>query len=114
MDVAGLEYPGHGDRAGEVCVTDPLALAAECAAAVHASQHARPIPYALFGHSFGALLAFEATRTLRRVHRDRPILLPPVPTHHRTHPRCGNRSHGPSCKASAPRAERSGRTRIST
>lgn len=63
IQVCPVELPGRGGRFNEPPVTRlrPLADALAGALAPHLER-----PFALFGHSMGALLAFEVTRTLRR------------------------------------------------
>ncbi|WP_170184703.1 thioesterase II family protein [Streptomyces sedi] len=60
-EVVPTELPGHGTRRGEPLSTDLRQVVADLTARV------RPLvndPFALFGHSFGALLAFELAREL--------------------------------------------------
>jgi surfactin synthase thioesterase subunit len=61
IDVRPVEWPGRGARMDEPLATDPRALASQLAAEVHAQLDA---PYALFGHSLGALMAFELAHSL--------------------------------------------------
>ncbi len=63
VEVIAVELPGRGSRADEAPCTElgPLLDALERALA---SLHDRP--FALFGHSFGAVVAFELCRRLRR------------------------------------------------
>jgi medium-chain acyl-[acyl-carrier-protein] hydrolase len=72
VDVWGVEYPGHGSR-----ISDPLmdridALAALIADAV-AAQLA--VPFSLFGHSMGSLVAFEMCHALAARGATMPTLL---------------------------------------
>jgi surfactin synthase thioesterase subunit len=67
FDVVSVQYPGRQDRYHEAPFTalDPLVEAvAEELAPVLAKDPGRP--YALFGHSMGALVAFETARLLAR------------------------------------------------
>ncbi|MEV1084878.1 alpha/beta fold hydrolase [Streptomyces sp. NPDC050211] len=67
FDVVSVQYPGRQDRYGEAPFTAlaPLVEAvAEELAQELAAEAARP--YALFGHSMGALVAFETARLLAR------------------------------------------------
>ena len=61
IDVRPVEWPGRGARTDEPLATDPRALASQLAAELHARLDA---PYALFGHSLGALIAFELAHSL--------------------------------------------------
>jgi surfactin synthase thioesterase subunit len=61
IDVRPVEWPGRGARMDEPLATDPRALASQLAAELHARLDA---PYALFGHSLGALIAFELAHSL--------------------------------------------------
>ncbi|GGY84610.1 thioesterase II family protein [Streptomyces omiyaensis] len=61
LDVLAVQYPGRQDRRQERPFTDIHALADAVA------EELRPLtgePYALFGHSMGALLAYETLRRL--------------------------------------------------
>ncbi|MTE21414.1 alpha/beta fold hydrolase [Streptomyces sp. TRM43335] len=60
--VEPLELPGHGARIGEPLVDRVDRLVDELVSAVRPERG----PFALFGHSFGALLAFELARRARR------------------------------------------------
>ncbi|MCK1516316.1 thioesterase [Bradyrhizobium sp. 190] len=61
IDVRPVEWPGRGARMDEPLATDPRVLASQLAAELHAQLDA---PYALFGHSLGALIAFELAHSL--------------------------------------------------
>ncbi|KJY37965.1 thioesterase II family protein [Streptomyces katrae] len=65
LDVVSVQYPGRQDRFEETPFTDlePLveAVAGELARGLAADPGR---PYALFGHSMGALVAFETARRL--------------------------------------------------
>ena len=61
-EVLAVQYPGRQDRRGEPAATDLESLAD------HIAEELLPRtdrPYALFGHSMGAVVAFEAARRLR-------------------------------------------------
>ena len=65
-DLAGVEllavqYPGRGDRLGEAAPYTVQELAAQAAQELRDAESA---PVALFGHSLGALVAYELARTL--------------------------------------------------
>ncbi|MFE0330979.1 thioesterase II family protein [Streptomyces sp. NPDC058960] len=62
VDVLAVQYPGRQDRRGERCVDDMDALA-DLVAAELLPWTDRPT--ALFGHSLGAVLAFETARRLQ-------------------------------------------------
>jgi surfactin synthase thioesterase subunit len=60
IEVAAIQYPGRQDRRMERARTDIAELADEIAAAIRP----RVGRYAFFGHSMGAVLAFEVARRL--------------------------------------------------
>jgi medium-chain acyl-[acyl-carrier-protein] hydrolase len=70
IDVRPVQFPGRENRFREPAHTRIEPLVAEVAAQVETGA-----PYALFGHSLGALVAFELARTLRRAGRPAPRLL---------------------------------------
>ncbi|MEV5409710.1 alpha/beta fold hydrolase [Thermopolyspora sp. NPDC052614] len=62
-EIWAVQYPGREDRLTERCVGDMDTLAAAVA------RHLVPLadrPLVLFGHSLGALVAYETARTLHR------------------------------------------------
>ncbi|GGT43266.1 thioesterase II family protein [Streptomyces chromofuscus] len=62
VDVVPLELPGRGSR----CVEEPLAdLSALLEDLIGLTSAARTVPYAVFGHSYGALVAFELAKLMR-------------------------------------------------
>ncbi|WP_084030369.1 thioesterase II family protein [Bradyrhizobium paxllaeri] len=61
IDVRPVEWPGRGARMDEPPATDPCALASQLARELGAQLDA---PYALFGHSLGAVIAFELAHSL--------------------------------------------------
>jgi surfactin synthase thioesterase subunit len=61
IEVLAVQYPGRQDRFGEACVESIEGLAGQ---ACRALTEWLDRPYALFGHSMGALVAFEAARNL--------------------------------------------------
>ncbi|WP_181797416.1 thioesterase II family protein [Streptomyces sp. WELS2] len=71
VDVRAAQYPGRQDRAGE-----PLAHSVqELARGVFEALDERdPAPLALFGHSMGALVAFELARLLENAGRPPAVL----------------------------------------
>ncbi|KMS73097.1 thioesterase [Streptomyces viridochromogenes] len=63
VEVCSVSTPGRGPRLEEPSLTDTAAVAALVAETV--DDTADPRPFAVFGHSVGALVAFEAVRNLR-------------------------------------------------
>ncbi len=66
-------YPGRGSRLEEAPSQTVRELAVEAAAAI--ALHSGGVPFALFGHSMGALVAFEVARELRRAAGPQPARL---------------------------------------
>ena len=64
MEVHTVCYPGRAARIGDPPPTDLTAMAEEIAAAVE-SLTGDDLPVALFGHSMGAVVAFESARLLQ-------------------------------------------------
>ncbi|MFI6402035.1 thioesterase II family protein [Streptomyces sp. NPDC050548] len=70
VHVLAVQYPGREDRVGEPSLTDVAHLAEAVADELVADERAtdeqadRAGPYALFGHSLGALIAYETARRL--------------------------------------------------
>lgn len=61
VDVVAIQYPGRQDRRAEPPISDMTVLADR----IHAILRRQPeLPVTLFGHSLGALIAFEVTRRL--------------------------------------------------
>ena len=63
IEVLAVQYPGREDRAAEPCVTNIADLADQIHAALGSSL---PRRFAFFGHSMGAILAFEVARRISR------------------------------------------------
>lgn len=63
IEVWAANLPGHGSRLGEAPLVDLRAAARLLAQALTPLSHG--CPFAFFGHSLGALLAFEVARVLR-------------------------------------------------
>ena len=70
VDVRAIEIPGHGKRRSEApldalkpLVQVILSEISELCVPQHSSG-TQPIPFCLFGYSFGSLLAYEVTREL--------------------------------------------------
>lgn len=70
VEVLAVQYPGRGDRYGDPVSRDLDTLAADVAAAVDAMPGRLPV--VLFGHSMGALVAYETARVLAA--RGRPAV----------------------------------------
>ena len=68
-----VELPGRGARAREPLAPDFETLAADVTARVSADVAAHPgVPFVLFGHSMGAMLAWLVARALRRARAPGP------------------------------------------
>ncbi|MGA5082649.1 thioesterase II family protein [Streptomyces griseoincarnatus] len=66
FDVVAVQYPGRQDRFNEAPLTTLDGLVEAVAGVLAPELAADPgRPYALFGHSMGALVAFETARLLR-------------------------------------------------
>ncbi|MGW8955691.1 thioesterase II family protein [Streptomyces sp. NPDC055709] len=63
VKVIPIEYPGHGRRIGESLTHDLNTLARQLALEI---RQKTSDSFAFFGHSMGALVAFEVVRTLQR------------------------------------------------
>lgn len=63
IDIVPIQLPGRENRLREPAIRSIDALAREIIAAI---RDLLDRPYALFGHSMGALVAFELARELRR------------------------------------------------
>src|SRR6185312_12110242 len=61
VDVVAVQYPGRQDRRAEKPVSDMAVLADRVADLLRGQS---PLPLTLFGHSMGAILAFEVARRL--------------------------------------------------
>ncbi|MER7006043.1 alpha/beta fold hydrolase [Dactylosporangium sp. NPDC000555] len=66
VDVVSVQYPGRQDRRGEPCIDDINVLADRVHQAMRSWSRQT---LTLFGHSMGAVIAFEVAR---RIRRDRP------------------------------------------
>ncbi|MEZ3181239.1 alpha/beta fold hydrolase [Streptomyces pimonensis] len=63
VELAPVELPGRGSRIGEPV---PYALEPLADALLEAVHGELDLPYVLFGHSFGAVVAYELTRRIER------------------------------------------------
>ena len=72
VDVLAIQAPGREARLDEAPFQDLPPLVAEVAGALEAYDD---YPMAFFGHSLGAMVAFEVTRELQRRGRNGPIRL---------------------------------------
>jgi len=72
IEVVAVQYPGRADRLGEPAHTTMSALAD---AVVDALEDLVERPYALFGHSMGAAVAYETAVRLRQRGSPAPIRL---------------------------------------
>ncbi|MFF7638607.1 thioesterase II family protein [Kitasatospora sp. NPDC008050] len=72
FDVLAVQYPGRQDRRLEPCVDDIPALADQI---FRATDSWADGPLALFGHSMGAVLAFEVARRIEREFGVTPVRL---------------------------------------
>ncbi|MFE9796948.1 thioesterase II family protein [Streptomyces goshikiensis] len=70
VDVLSVQYPGRQDRRHEPGITD-IGVYADAVTSALVPWLDRPL--ALFGHSMGAVLAFEVARRLEREHRFDPV-----------------------------------------
>jgi len=71
VDLFAAYLPGRGSRRDEPAITDARALIKGIADALATDDR----PFAFFGHSLGALVAFETARRLRRLGQRMPELL---------------------------------------
>ncbi|MET9296310.1 alpha/beta fold hydrolase [Streptomyces sp. NPDC003077] len=74
VEVVPAELPGRDGRVRETPLRDMDALAADAADRLVGREGRHPPAYAFFGHSMGAVLAYETARELRRRARV-PVLL---------------------------------------
>ncbi len=73
VDVAAVQLPGREGRLAESPETDMATLLDRLAGALAATLDGRP--FAFFGHSMGAVLAYETARGLRRRGLPEPVHL---------------------------------------
>lgn len=72
IEVCPIELPGRGVRLTEPLYKQVSPLVSDLATAIHPLLD---LPFAFFGHSLGALVAFELTRLLRRDYALVPVHL---------------------------------------
>ncbi len=72
VELVAVELPGRGKRLLEPPYRELNRLVADLAVALESGLDK---PYAIFGHSMGALIGFELIRYLRRNHRPLPLHL---------------------------------------
>lgn len=72
VEVCPVELPGRGQQVKNPLITDLPSLVKAITAALDPYLDK---PFALFGHSMGALLAFELARSLRQTHSPEPVSL---------------------------------------
>lgn len=70
IEICPIQYPGRGNRIREQPFTNAKPLAQEVTEAI---KPLLDIPYAFFGHSMGALIAFEVVQELRRQQKRLPF-----------------------------------------
>ncbi|MEV7909371.1 thioesterase II family protein [Streptomyces griseus] len=75
IEVRPMQLPGHGERIGETPRHRWDDLLADVRTALTGLTDRRGRPIALFGHSLGALLAFECARILTTEHGIQPVRL---------------------------------------
>ncbi|HVQ39977.1 MAG TPA: alpha/beta fold hydrolase [Pyrinomonadaceae bacterium] len=72
IEVVAVQFPGRGARLREEPLTSVDVL---LPALMEGLLPALSKPFAFFGHSMGALIAFEVTRSLRRLRKTLPVHL---------------------------------------
>lgn len=75
VEVCAVQLPGHETRIGEDAHRHVRPLVSALAAAIGPLLDR---PFAFFGHSMGALIAFELARELRRTAQPQPVRLSPA------------------------------------
>jgi len=72
VEVCAVQLPGRGTRLAEHPPHEFDSLIAEV---MNQLRVQKSLPYILFGHSLGALIAFEVARAMRRSNRSEPLRL---------------------------------------
>ena len=75
VEVCAVQLPGRGHRMREELIDDFDAMAEALTRGLIPHLKDASVPFAFFGHSMGAMLAFEVTRRLRRLALTQPIHL---------------------------------------
>lgn len=70
VELTVIEYPGHGSNRREPPIREFNEMVA---ALVGVIEHLTDLPFVLFGHSMGGLLAFEVAREQQRLGKNLPI-----------------------------------------
>ena len=78
VDVTAVALPGRGARFDEPASPNFASLVSEIATAIAAAAAPR---FAMFGHSLGALLAYEVARELQTRHTGPDLLFVPAGKH---------------------------------
>ncbi|WP_329572831.1 thioesterase II family protein [Kitasatospora sp. NBC_01266] len=73
--VTALDAPGHGARLRDPLITDGDALVGHFLDRLGPELDGSAVPFAFFGHSMGALVAYELTRRLVAAGRTAPVWL---------------------------------------
>jgi len=71
VEVCAVRLPGREDRHREPAVQTIVALADRLVEVI--AEESRGMPFAFFGHSMGALVAYELTRRLQEQRRHTPV-----------------------------------------
>lgn len=72
LEVLAVQYPGRMNRLDEPLIDETGAMADTLAGVL---AHSVPAPFAFFGHSMGATIAFETAQRLARNHLPHPVRL---------------------------------------
>src|SRR4051812_533170 len=72
LKMTGIEYAGHGNRSNQPLYKD-VEEAITDVYNIILKQISDGLPYAIFGHSMGAMLAFEVVKKLRTNNQQLPV-----------------------------------------